>query len=143
MPHFRMAIRATFGAVGPAVLLLGASCQAMAEVPLATSPSFKTTIQPMLDTYCVSCHIAGSAPENLDLQRAKAYAGLVDIPSRQSALKLVEPGSPEQSYLMHKVTGDQASVGGKGNAMPFGQTQAAPELINALKAWIEKGAVNN
>ncbi|MCE0917373.1 MULTISPECIES: hypothetical protein [unclassified Pseudomonas] len=106
-------------------------------------PSFRKTIQPMLDTYCVSCHLQGSAPEDLVLQRGSAYRQLVGIASVQSTLKRVVPGDPQASYLLHKLTGDQLSVGGKGVAMPFGQAQADTQLIQAVQAWIASGAPNN
>ncbi|ABN86067.1 conserved hypothetical protein [Burkholderia pseudomallei 668] len=40
-------------------------------------------------------------------------------------MKLVEPGKPDVSYGLHKLKGSQASVGGKGGAMPFGEPCAA------------------
>lgn len=58
-------------------------------------------------------------------------------------MKLVEPGKPDVSYGLHKLKGSQASVGGKGGAMPFGEPRAARERIDALERWIGNGAPNN
>ncbi|MGR8031743.1 hypothetical protein ACU7M1_32525 [Burkholderia pseudomallei] len=51
-------------------------------------------------------------------------------------MKLVEPGKPDVSYGLHKLKRSQASVGGKGGAMPFGESRAARELVDALERWI-------
>lgn len=58
-------------------------------------------------------------------------------------MKLVEPGKPDVSYGLHKLKGNQASVGGKGGAMPFGEPRAARERVDALERWIGNGAPNN
>ncbi|MBO7931938.1 hypothetical protein J6358_19575 [Burkholderia pseudomallei] len=58
-------------------------------------------------------------------------------------MKLVEPGKPDVSYGLHKLKGSQASVGGKGGAMPFGEPRAARELVDVLERWIGNGAPNN
>ncbi|ABA51923.1 Uncharacterised protein [Burkholderia pseudomallei] len=58
-------------------------------------------------------------------------------------MKLVEPGKPDVSYGLHKLKGSQASVGGKGGAMPFGEPRAARERVDALERWIGNGAPNN
>ncbi|AIO82937.1 Uncharacterised protein [Burkholderia pseudomallei] len=58
-------------------------------------------------------------------------------------MKLVEPGKPDVSYGLHKLKGSQASVGGKGGAMPFGEPRAARERVDALERWIGNGAPDN
>lgn len=58
-------------------------------------------------------------------------------------MKLVEPGKPDVSYGLHKLKGSQASVGGKGGAMPFGEPRAARERVDALERWIGNGALDN
>ncbi|KGV97263.1 hypothetical protein X897_5206 [Burkholderia pseudomallei ABCPW 30] len=58
-------------------------------------------------------------------------------------MRLVEPGKPDVSYGLHKLKGSQASVGGKGGAMPFGEPRAARERVDALERWIGNGAPNN
>ncbi len=131
------------------VAALGAPFAASAQTPApaaatAAGPvSFRMHVQPLLNTYCVTCHIADSAPAGLDLQPGKAYRGLVGVGSTQSALKLVEPGNAKASYVLYKLRGSQAEVGGKGSAMPFGEASAAPALIEAVERWIASGAPNN
>ncbi|AFI70484.1 hypothetical protein [Burkholderia pseudomallei] len=58
-------------------------------------------------------------------------------------MKLVEPGKPDVSYGLHKLKGSQASVGGKGGAMPFGEPRAARERVDALERWIGNSAPDN
>jgi hypothetical protein len=135
-------------AIGALVASLCAPGGVMAQTPApapsqAGAVSFRAHVQPLLNTYCVTCHIADSAPAGLDLQPGHAYRALVGVRSTQSALNLVEPGSAKASYVLYKLRGRQADVGGKGNAMPFGEAEAAPVLIDALERWVAAGALNN
>lgn len=54
-------------------------------------------------------------------------------------MSLVEPGSAQDSYLWHKVSGTQGSVGGKGKAMPP-KKGLGPEEADLIAAWIDGGA---
>jgi hypothetical protein len=54
----------------------------------------------------------------------------------------IEPGSPEISYLFHKISGTQASVGGSGARMPKGG-QLSDAEIQTLRDWIAQGALDN
>jgi hypothetical protein len=49
---------------------------------------------------------------------------------------------PENSYLYHKITGTQASVGGSGERMPRGG-QLSDAEIQTIRAWIAQGALDN
>jgi mono/diheme cytochrome c family protein len=53
-----------------------------------------------------------------------------------------EPGSPEKSYLYHKITGTQDEVGGSGERMPKGG-QLSDAEIATIRAWIAEGALDN
>jgi len=107
------------------------------------TPSFRLTIQPMLNTSCVSCHMNGTASANLNLQPGKSYQALVGVKSTGSTLDLVKPGDPEASYLMHKLLGTHTSVGGSGGAMPLGSPRAEEDLIVEIRKWIESGATDD
>jgi hypothetical protein len=54
----------------------------------------------------------------------------------------IEPGSPERSYLYHKITGTQADVGGSGERMPKGG-QLSDAEIQTIRTWIAQGALDN
>lgn len=91
-------------------------------------------------TSCVSCHTnQGRNPTGgLNLFGAP-YDALVNVPSRgRPDLKLVVPGDPDASYLIHKLDGRPGIVGAR---MP----RAGPPYLSAgqilvIRRWIELGA---
>ncbi|MEZ4320457.1 MAG: DUF1588 domain-containing protein [Myxococcota bacterium] len=94
--------------------------------------------QSAVDAKCTVCH-GGAFPQGaLDLTD---IATAVDRPSAQASLDLVEPFSPLESYLLHKIDGTHASVGGSGSAMP---PPAAPQITPSerasIDAWVAAGA---
>jgi hypothetical protein len=58
-------------------------------------------------------------------------------------MKRVQPFQPDSSYLVHKIQGDQAGVGGQGGRMPLGMAPLAQQQIDLIRAWITAGAKNN
>ena len=90
----------------------------------------------LFNVHCAlsGCH-AGPAPAmSLDLTPLRAYAQLVEAPSREMpALKLVEPGSSSSSFLMKKLLGEETSI-----MPPSGAIAAA--VIDSVAAWIDAGA---
>jgi hypothetical protein len=94
-------------------------------------------------TSCVTCHTdQGRSPAgNLNL-RADPYSALVDVNSRQKpALKLVAPGDPDSSYLIHKIEGGPDIVQSR---MPRdGPPFLTEGQILVIRRWIELGALNN
>ncbi len=104
--------------------------------------SFKKQIQPIFDANCVACHQSGSAQEGLVLEEGKAYASLIRKPSHQANMALILPGSPQESYLLHKADGSQVSVHGRGERMPLGG-KLDPQELELLRAWVAAGAENN
>lgn len=84
------------------------------------------------------CH-AGPAPaQGMNLSDGQTFANTVGVPSTEVAsLDRVEPGNPDDSYLVRKVEGT-ASVGGR---MPL---DGPPFLTNAqmqsIRDWIAAGA---
>ena len=93
-------------------------------------------VQDVFDGSC-SCHLAGTFP---NLSAAQSYLSIVDGASSQG-MPLVDPGDPGNSYLFLKIAGTDGIVGGR---MPFG---GPPFLtagqIDAVEAWIERGAPND
>lgn len=101
-------------------------------------------IQEIFDNTCVGCHgHAGKA--GLSLRGPKAYGSLVERASTQlPKMLLVAPGEPEQSYLLHKVSGSHLEVGGHGTIMPArpwgGVSKLSEVSIAVLTKWIKNGA---
>ncbi len=114
-----------------------ASCSSSADFI-----SFNEEVLPILNRHCVLCHLPGAEQAELSLY-PDAWSQLVRIPSRQSALSLVEPGSPGKSYLYLKLIGTQETEGGTGLQMPFQQNPLDSAQIEAIRLWIEQGAKQN
>ncbi len=51
----------------------------------------------------------------------------------------VEPGSPEDSYLWHKINGTHESVGGTGGQMPLNETPLDTATLTVIETWIREG----
>lgn len=109
----------------------------------AVAVDYMADIQPIWDMRCVAgCHIeSGIAQTNGPiLTAALSYGELIDVPSPTVPdIVQVKPGSPNESYMWHKVKGTQANVGGLGLQMPQGGMLSADELAK-IEAWITAGA---
>jgi hypothetical protein len=88
------------------------------------------------------CHLPGGAQGELSLY-PDAWSELVGVPSKQSPLLLVEPGTPEKSYLYIKLIDSGESVSGSGQQMPFQQSPLDQAQIETIRLWIEQGAKQN
>jgi hypothetical protein len=118
---------------------------ACAPVPAGTV-SFCAQVQPIFTANCAfsGCHAGASPQLGQNLSPGQAYASIVNVPSVEApALDRVEPFDPETSYLVHKLEGTQASVGGSGGLMPLGQGALPAADIQLIRAWITEGALNN
>jgi hypothetical protein len=86
---------------------------------------------------CTQCHIGANAPQGLRLDAANSYAMLVNVASNEvQALLRVDPGNPDQSYIVQKISGT-AAVGGR---MPLGQAALPQDRIDLIRQWITAGA---
>jgi hypothetical protein len=89
----------------------------------------------------VGCHAAPLAAQGLDLSSGMAHTALVDSPSTETALSLVEPGNPDDSYLIIKLEGlDPRLVGDR---MPQGGPFLSQAEIDVLRRWILDGALDD
>ena len=109
--------------------------------PIPPTPPPNTDFQEIQDTVftpiCTQCHSGANAPQGLRLDAANSYALLVNVNSNEVAsLKRVNPGNPDQSYLVQKIQGN-ASVGGR---MPLGQAALPQDRIDLIRRWIAAGA---
>jgi mono/diheme cytochrome c family protein len=108
--------------MGPLFLL----CVAAAAAQAPAKVDFATDVRPILQENCVSCHGPTKQKAGMRLDR------------RSSALKgfsrRVVPGSSENSFLYHRVAGNQF-----GQQMPP-DGPLKPAEIATIKAWIDQGA---
>lgn len=95
------------------------------SVPVPTEISFANDIQPIFTESCVQCHPAFSAP---DLTVGNSYAAITNG-------TYIVPNDVAGSLLYQRMI-DNA------NPMPPNGKLATAKL-NLVKAWIEKGALNN
>jgi len=122
--------------------LLAAVTLLVAAPATAAPISFSKDVQPILTQHCVMCHLPGAAQGEHSLY-PDAWASMVNMPSAQSELMLVEPGKPEASYSFLKLTGAHLEAGGSGEIMPFPNGPLAPDEIDRFRRWIEQGAEKN
>jgi len=108
----------------------------------AGSVNFEKDVVPILNSYCVMCHLPGGEQGGLSLY-PDAWSELVGIPSKQSPLLQVEPGSPDKSYLYIKLIDTGESAGGSGLLMPIQQPPLDQDQIETIRLWIEQGAKRN
>lgn len=104
--------------------------------------SLAADIQPIFDDNCVtSCHQPGGLSSFMDL--TDAFNSIVGVPSAQADPVLrVDPGSAADSYIVAKLRGTQADLGGSGARMPAGGAPMLDEpTIAMIEAWIDGGAL--
>ena len=106
-------------------------------------PTFDNVWALTLEPSCAlsGCHVPASAPAGLVLAAGLAYDNLVNVESSQIAgLDRVEPGDPDQSYLLWKLEGNPDRLG---QQMPFGASPLDEELLQLVRDWIAAGAMEN
>lgn len=93
---------------------------------------------------CTNCHSGASPLGGLNLQSVElAYSNLVGADGEgvtangNAAFKRVEPGMPDESYLILKLEGDPRA----GNQMPLNETPLSQTQINMVRDWIANGAM--
>jgi hypothetical protein len=128
--------------------------------PAAAPVSFRDDIVPIFDASCAfgGCHSHSYIPLWLGPSTEQApevtYQALFAASSTPAFGRLVVAGSPEQSFLYRKLTGDftglpcdGTSASGCGEKMPRLRTPPAPQptdaQIAAVAAWITQGAADN
>ena len=86
---------------------------------------------------CTQCHAGASAPEGMSLEEGRAFDAIVGVPSNEApAFMRVAPGDPDNSYLVHKISGTQAV----GERMPLGLPPLSDATIAVIRQWIAEGA---
>ena len=94
----------------------------LAAVPLNGAVDFASSVHPILAGRCAPCH-SGDKPQ----------AGF-SVASRESILRAIIPGKPDDSLLIRKVSGTA------GNRMPPTGGNLTEAQITLLRDWISDGA---
>jgi len=110
-------------------------------LPDGTASTLSGNVQPIFTQTCaisLACHQQGGAA-NLNLQEGASRASIVGVTTAQSGGKqLVNPFSPDESYLWDKVTGQ-----GVATPMPLGGPPLPQDQMDTIRNWILEGAVGN
>ncbi len=108
--------------------------------PPALVPTLESIQANIFTPICTACHAGAAAPEGLMLDAANSYGLLVDVASAQvPGLLRVDPGNPDDSYLIMKLEGT-AAVGAR---MPDGSPPLPQSDIDVIRQWITDGAMQN
>jgi len=85
------------------------------------------------------CHVGASAQQGLMLDSVdNSFQNLVEVASTEApSLLRVNPGNPDNSYLVHKIEGRSTIVGAQ---MPLNQPALSGSQIAAIRTWIQNGA---
>jgi hypothetical protein len=109
--------------------------------------SFSADVQPLFTAHCAKngCHGGNMPKEDLSLQEGSAYADLVGVETVQCAdgRLRVEPGNPEDSYLMHKLLGIEICAGVQMPSTGGPSAGIDDAGIDTIAAWICQGALEN
>jgi hypothetical protein len=108
---------------------------------IVLEPTFSSIQTNLFSTVCIACHSGSNPPQGLNLEAGQSYGLLVDVPSNEvPGLDRVEPGDPDNSYIIHKLEGTAAV----GMRMP---ANGPPYLTNAqiavIRQWISDGAIDD
>jgi hypothetical protein len=88
------------------------------------------------------CHDSIGQSGGLVLLEGQSFGNLVDVPPQNAAalargLLRVDPGAPDNSFLLVKLVGPTAA---EGLRMPQGKPPLPPDQIELVRQWIEQGA---
>lgn len=129
----RLTLSNLFILSGACVVLLG--CQPPPPA-VVVDPTLESIQAKVFDVSCATggCHDSTSAMAGLDLSAGNAFNQMVNIPSTQNLqLNLVQPASPDTSYLIKKLEGTMVV----GAQMPKGQPALPQAHIDAIRWWIQ------
>ncbi|MBL8290903.1 MAG: PSD1 domain-containing protein [Bryobacterales bacterium] len=84
---------------------------------------FESKVRPVLAANCYGCH------------SSKVGSGNLKLDSRESALRTVKPGDPDNSLLVQVIRRTHAKI-----KMPPG-APLPPESVEAIASWVKSGAV--
>jgi len=108
-------------------------------------PTLSGDVQPILTANCTTgCHGGTQPILGQNLSEGQTISTTVNVASTElPTMDRIEPGDPDNSYLVQKIQGTQASVGGTGERMPLGRDALTQEQIDIIRAWIADGAKDN
>jgi hypothetical protein len=88
----------------------------------------KAELQTLINARCYPCHITG-APAGMSLANDFTVQTVGVTSTEAAPMKRIQAGSRANSYLFHKISGTQLSVGGSGVRMP----KSGPPYLSDLE----------
>ena len=143
----RPLVRTSFAALALSAFL-GACFSDDTMGPTEGPVSFADDIQPIFSGSCAfsGCHgtSANPASKPMMLSAGEAYDNIVEVTAAElPSMFRITPGSPDESYLIHKIQGTQSDVGGAGARMPRGGSPLSQATIDLIRRWVVEGANRN
>ena len=121
-----------FGLLAALMLLthFGVRAEKAAAAPAQNKgkTEFSRDIQPIFNSYCISCHGPDMQQKGLRLDSAEA------VLKGSNSGKVVVPGDSNASPLIRRLLGEDKPP------MPFGGQPLDAEQIARIRAWIDEGA---
>ena len=108
-------------------------CQAQSVADDATPAGFAKSVRPILVARCFGCHQTARSSGRFVMADFQLM-----IVGGESGQPAIVPGDPDSSYLMELIT----PVDGEAQ-MPPGEAALSPTEIEAIRAWIAAGAVDD
>lgn len=113
--------------------------------PTDLTPTLSSIEARIFSTSCAvsGCHVGGGTtlPTSMSLRPGDAFGQIVGVPSvERPGLLRVDPGDPDDSYLVMKIEGRAGIAGAR---MPLGRPALTADEIQSIRAWITDGAPDN
>ena len=119
--------------------------QSLGQTGPEENSSYHDIQEYVFDKSCANsvCHAAPANAGSLNLTYGLSYEDLVGMAPQNPAaaaagMKLVDPGNPDNSFLLTKLMGPTTPE--QGARMPFGGGVLHNGKIKAIRTWIEAGA---
>ena len=109
---------------------------------LGEGVTWTTRISKIFEFNCGGCHTGDEPAGGLELVTGDVYAGLLLASMQRPELNLIDPGSPDTSYLYPKLIDDPSIVGQPMPINPLTGTGRLSEAeLNDVLTWIANGAI--
>ena len=121
---------------------VGVSADVLVTVQNGSSATLSQIQTQVFTPICSGCHsgAGGVLPGVMNLTAGNSFTSLVNVASIQVAtIDRIEPGDPDNSYLIQKLEGTAAV----GTRMPQGGPFLDPATIDMIRQWITDGAAND
>jgi len=122
---------------------VGVSADVMVTVQNGSSATLSQIQAQVFTPICSGCHsgpTSNSLPSGMNLTAGNSFTSLVNVPSIEvGTIDRVEPGDPDNSYLIQKLMGTAAV----GSRMPQGGPFLDQATMDMIREWITDGAADN